>query len=128
MGDRADAVPLGDLNMPTKTQPALTSATTDSAAPKPLRKSALVLKLLSRARGATLAELMEPTGWQPHSTRAHLSRLRSKGIIVTREQRKSGETAYRVVAGSAEVDTVVVQIANSDTSVTSSAAAEPAAQ
>ena len=114
--------------MPTKTQPALTSATTDSAAPKPLRKSALVLKLLSRARGATLAELMEPTGWQPHSTRAHLSRLRSKGMIVTREQRKSGETAYRVVAGSAEVDTVVVQIANSGTSVTSSAAVEPAAQ
>ena len=77
-------------------------ATTDltfAAPSKPLRNSALVLKLLGRAKGATLAEIAEPTGWQPHSTRAYLSRLRTKGITVTREQRKSGETAYRFVAG-----------------------------
>ena len=67
--------------------------------PKPESKALRVNKLLKRTKGATLAEIAEPTGWQPHSTRAYLSRLRTKGITVTREQRKSGETAYRFVAG-----------------------------
>lgn len=60
-------------------------------------KSATVLKLLSRARGATAAELGEPTGWQPHSVRAYLSGLRKKGVTLVREARKTGETAYRIV-------------------------------
>ena len=114
--------------MPTKTKPAPTTDPIVSAPAKPLRKSALVLKLLSRARGATLAELIEPTGWQPHSTRAYLSRLRTKGMTVTREQRKSGETAYRVVAAAATGDTGAHPVASGNTGATSSAAAECAAQ
>lgn len=39
-------------------------------------KSNLVVKLLRRAKGATLAELQEVTAWQPHSVRAFLSGLR----------------------------------------------------
>ena len=118
--------------MPTKIN--VTTATNPSppAPAKPPRKSALVLKLLARAKGATLAELREPTGWQPHSTRAYLSRLRAKGITVVREQRKSGETAYRVVAGAAavnaEVDPVADAGASADTGAASTAVAEPAAQ
>ena len=64
---------------------------------KPPAKSALVLKLLVRARGATVAELEELTGWQPHSVRAHLSGLRKQGRTIIRDQRKTGETVYRIV-------------------------------
>ena len=82
--------------MTIKTKPIVTTA---PAAPlaKPPSKSALVLKLLGRAKGATIAEIEEPTGWQQHSTRAYLSGLRKKGRSVVREQRKSGETAYRII-------------------------------
>lgn len=61
-------------------------------------KSALVTKLLRRAKGATLAELQEATAWQPHSVRAFLSGLRKKGACVIKEQRRSGETSYRIVS------------------------------
>lgn len=77
-------------------------------APTPPTKSAIVRKLLARAKGATIAEIAEPTGWQPHSTRACLSGLRKKGLKVVREQRESGETTYRIVdAARANVDTAV---------------------
>jgi len=60
------------------------------------RNSVAALKLLTRSRGATIAELAALTGWQPHSVRAHLSGLRKKGILLLREARKTGEGAYRV--------------------------------
>lgn len=61
--------------------------------------SALVMKLLSRTRGATLAEIVVETGWLPHSARAWLSGLRRKerGLLV-REARRSGDNCYRLVA------------------------------
>ncbi len=64
-------------------------------------KSDLVAKLLRRAKGGTLSELQEVTAWQPHSIRAFLSGLRKKGATVIKEQRKSGETAYRLIGKSA---------------------------
>jgi len=70
-------------------------------------KSDCVTRLLRRAKGATLAELQEVTSWQPHSVRAFLSGLRKKGSAVSKEQRKSGETAYRLAgkgASAAAVD------------------------
>lgn len=42
-------------------------------------KSSAVIKLLSRTKGATLAEIGTATGWQPHSCRAFLTGLRKKG-------------------------------------------------
>ncbi len=61
----------------------------------PVSKAATVAKLLSRNRGATLDEIMATTSWQPHSTRAFLSGLRKKGMVLIKEARKSGETSYR---------------------------------
>lgn len=46
-----------------------------------------VLSLLRRPHGATLAELVEATGWQPHSTRAVLTGLRKKGRAIVRGKR-----------------------------------------
>ena len=64
-------------------------------------KSVLVTKLLRRGKGATLAELQDATAWQPHSVRAFLSGLRKKGEVLVKEQRKSGDTAYRITSGKA---------------------------
>lgn len=59
-------------------------------------KAAAVKKLLSRAKGATLAEMTETTGWLPHSARAFMTGLRKKGHELIRECRTSGETAWRI--------------------------------
>lgn len=59
-------------------------------------KAVTVQKLLTRAKGVTLAELIEATGWQPHSARAFLTGLRKKGHDIIRECRTSGETSWRI--------------------------------
>lgn len=64
-------------------------------------KSVLVTKLLRRGKGATVIELQDATAWQPHSVRSFLSGLRKKGEVLVKEQRKSGDTAYRLVVGKA---------------------------
>jgi Protein of unknown function (DUF3489) len=68
-------------------------AGTDSA---PQTKQALVLGLLQRNEGASVAELVEATGWLPHTTRAALTRLRQGGHELKKERRETGETAYRI--------------------------------
>lgn len=61
-------------------------------------KASTVAKLLARPRGATMAEMMAATQWQNHSVRAFLTGLRQKGSTLVREERKSGELAYRLTA------------------------------
>jgi len=78
-------------NLPTATTLAVHVA-------KPPSKSAAVIKLLTRARGATVAEMQAATDWQPHSVRAYLSGLRKAGRALDKEERKSGETSYRLGA------------------------------
>lgn len=65
---------------------------------RPVANSLVAKKLLARARGATITEIQTATGWQPHSTRAFLSGLRKAGRTLVKEERKSGETSYRLVA------------------------------
>lgn len=59
-------------------------------------KAATVQKLLSRPKGATLAEIMSATGWLPHSTRAFMTGLRKKGHDLVRECRTNGEASWRI--------------------------------
>jgi len=59
-------------------------------------KSQAVVKMLTRGRGATLAEVSEATTWQPHSARAFFSGLRKRGVVLIREERKNGDNAYRI--------------------------------
>lgn len=59
-------------------------------------KAAAVKKLLSRAKGATLEEMSQATGWLPHSARAFMTGLRKKGHELTRECRTTGETCWRI--------------------------------
>ena len=59
-------------------------------------KASLVLDLLRREQGATLAQLVATTGWLPHTTRAALTGLRKKGHPIERE-RRDGVSHYRIV-------------------------------
>ena len=61
---------------------------------KATTKAAMVSKILSREKGATLLEMSKATGWQLHSCRAFLTGLRKKGTI-RKEQRRDGSLAYR---------------------------------
>jgi hypothetical protein len=81
----------------TASKPALAPAPAVPNA-RPVANSATAKKLLARSRGATIAELQAATGWQPHSARAFLSGLRKAGRNLLKEERKSGETSYRLVA------------------------------
>jgi len=64
---------------------------------KATTKAAMVTKILSREKGATLLEMSKATGWQPHSCRAFLTGVRKNSSIV-KEQRPDGKLAYRIIA------------------------------
>ena len=68
-----------------------------TAQPKATTKAAMVTRILSREKGATVLEMAKATGWQPHSCRAFLTGIRKKSLI-TKEQRPDGKLAYRIVA------------------------------
>ncbi|GAC1577667.1 MAG: hypothetical protein NVS3B5_09870 [Sphingomicrobium sp.] len=75
----------------------------DVPEPKPARmtKRNLLIDLLSREGGASLAVIVEATGWLPHTTRAALTGLRKKGHAIERF-RCDEETRYRIATASAE--------------------------
>ena len=78
------------------TLPEANEAAAAKVAPVRITKSGTVIKLLSRNRGTTLAEVMMATSWQPHSSRAFLTGLRKKGLELLKETRRDGETSYRI--------------------------------
>lgn len=60
-------------------------------------KQAAVIDLLARPGGATLDDLIEATGWLPHTTRAVLSGLRKKGFDLSSEKPDGGERRYSIM-------------------------------
>lgn len=72
--------------------------------PKPETKQAIIINLLSREEGATLAELIDATGWKPHSVRGHLSNLRKKrGMPIEAFTNSDGKRGYQILAEDQEV-------------------------
>lgn len=73
------------------------------AAPRPGSKLGIVLGLLEAPEGASLARLVEVTGWLPHTTRAALTGLRKRGYAVSSKKAKGADersrSIYRVTAG-----------------------------
>jgi Protein of unknown function (DUF3489) len=59
-------------------------------------KTAIVLALIQRAKGATLAEIMEATSWQAHSVRGFISGTLGKkmGLKVKSAKREDGARFY----------------------------------
>ena len=69
-----------------------------TAEPGPARgptKQALIIGLLQRQEGATLADLAAATGWLPHTTRAALTRLRQAGHPLDKTKGETG-AVYRI--------------------------------
>ncbi|MEQ9015745.1 MAG: DUF3489 domain-containing protein [Marinovum algicola] len=59
-------------------------------------KQAVLVALLVREGGATLAELQAATGWLPHTVRAALTGLRKRGFAV---ERRADSRAYVLDSG-----------------------------
>lgn len=76
------------------------AATTKDAAPTPRdgSKKAIVLDMLKRTDGATLADIMSATSWQAHSVRGFISGSLGKkmGLTVESFKRSDGTRAYKL--------------------------------
>jgi hypothetical protein len=64
--------------------------------PRAGSKQALIISLLSRAKGATLDQVVNATGWLPHTARAALTGLRRRGIELAKNKNAGGHTVYRI--------------------------------
>ena len=67
------------------------------ASTRPATKRALVIDLLKREGGTTLAGIVEATGWLPHTSRAALTGLRKKGHDIA-STKVEGITRYQIKA------------------------------
>ena len=77
-----------------------TRASKKPAAAKPETKrkikKALLIELLSRPQGATVNDMVEATGWLPHTVRAALTRLRQAGHRIDRQDSEETGSVYRI--------------------------------
>ena len=83
-----------DMSKSRQTSDTGTGATSSSPQPRPT-KTARLETLLRRPKGATQKQLEKSLGWQPHTVRAAISRLRKGGTEV-RLDRDSKSPAYRI--------------------------------
>lgn len=74
----------------------------DSGAPgaREGSKKAIILAMLRIQTGATLPQIMEATGWQPHTVRGFISGAIGKqlGLAVESTRTEKGERRYRIPA------------------------------
>ena len=75
-------------------------ATKAKGAAKSGSKAAIVLELMRRKEGATLAEIAKATEWQNHSIRGFVSGHVTKklGLKVESTKSEAGERTYRIVS------------------------------
>lgn len=89
------------------TKPRIVRNSASKAAKKPAApaskgtKQGQVLALLRRPSGASVAEIVEITDWQPHSVRGFMSGALKKRLqidVVSDKDAKTGERRYHVAA------------------------------
>jgi hypothetical protein len=99
--------PLGETGVP---RPEAVGEHAKTLTPRASSKLARVIDLLQRSDGATISNLIEATGWLPHTTRAALTGLRKRGYAVVRERVDGEDSVYRIVAPATDrEDRVVVE-------------------
>lgn len=61
-------------------------------------KQSLMIELLKRPGGATLAQIVEATGWQPHTVRGAMAGALKKklGLTITSEKHETKGRVYRL--------------------------------
>ena len=92
-----DTQPEEKSEAPTETNQAMISRSAET-------KQSIIINLLSCEEGATLAELIDATGWKPHSVRGHLSNLRKKrGMPIEVFTNSDGKRGYQILAEDQEV-------------------------
>jgi hypothetical protein len=65
---------------------------------RPDSKQALVIEMLKRPEGATIAQIMEATGWQAQTVRGTLAGTLKKrlGLTITSTKEAGGQRVYRI--------------------------------
>ena len=68
--------------------------------PRPGTKQAMLIDMLSRPEGATVAEIAEATGWQPHTVRGAIAGALKKrlGLTIASEKVDGRGRVYRAAA------------------------------
>jgi ribosome assembly protein YihI (activator of Der GTPase) len=71
---------------------------TSGREPREGSKTSIILDLIKRAKGATMAQIMEATGWQTHSVRGFISGTLGKkmGLKVESTKNEKGEHVYKL--------------------------------
>jgi hypothetical protein len=64
--------------------------------PRASTKRAVLIGMLERPEGASVAELGQRLGWLPHTVRAAMTGLRHAGREVTRSKDAAGQSVYRL--------------------------------
>jgi hypothetical protein len=83
------------------TKAAATSTSAPTAAPRNSRadtKQAQMIAMLRRKQGATIDQIVEASGWRPHTVRGFFAGALKKklGLTVTSEKVKGGARVYRI--------------------------------
>jgi hypothetical protein len=64
--------------------------------PRVETKGAKILEMIGRTKGATLAEIMKATGWQPHSVRGFLSTAAKKRGLKIESVKNEAGCVYKI--------------------------------
>jgi Protein of unknown function (DUF3489) len=76
-------------------------AQAEAGEPRGGSKRAQIIALMQRKMGASLDEMIEATGWLPHTTRAALTGLRHQGHAIAKSKNEAGTTVYRLALSKA---------------------------
>jgi hypothetical protein len=73
-----------------------TDGVADADRPRASTKRAVLIGMLERPEGASVAEIGQRLGWLPHTVRAAMTGLRHAGREVTRSKYAAGRSVYRL--------------------------------
>ena len=95
--DAKASAPQSPKSVAPRRKAALATSRTD--APR-VTKQATLLLLLGRSEGASIDDMMQATGWLPHSVRGFLAgTVKKQGLPLTSRKADGGVRRYRIATG-----------------------------